>query len=504
MFTTAVGQAEGSDAKQTVKAVVEQCRAQLGDVEPQAALVFAADHFDHAVVAQGVMGAFPDVHLVGCTSAGEMSTAMGFSQDSVVLTLLASDAATFASGFASGVYEDPVGTARAAARQALEGVADPKVCIVLTAPKDGATGFMLRTLGEELGDQCEIVGGFSGTDFNLDNIYQYGRDGVAKEAVSLLLLGGPVKAASIVSNSWEPVGYRAVVEASVGNRIQRVDGKTAMEFFRNIFGPYAEPLPEMPLAVYDESGKYYLRSAIGWDADEGTIDIQSALPAGSHIQLTEATPDRIVDNLNYSFERLRRRGVQGWTPQLGLLLSCASRRWIMGTRTDEELETAMAACPADMPLAGFYTFGEIAPLVPGGPPKLHNCTLAALLIGEEGDDEPHYAKPPAVHPGHRGEDLELTVQKLKRISESQRRLEMQKDSFTNVLRLMSRDLTEANRRISEQNHIMEESLTMAQEVQQSLLPKDHPAATISITWRTRPGCPWWWATCRATARRRRS
>lgn len=474
MFMSVVGQAEGTHTGQTANVVIDQCREQLAGATPGAAIVFAADHFDHRLIAERVLEAFPGVRLTGCTSAGEMSTAMGFSQDSIVLTLLVSDTIPFATGFATGVYDDPAATARAAAADALSSMPEPRVCLALTAPKDRNTGILLKTLREELGPGCEIVGGFSGTDFNTDNIYQYGQDGVAKAAVSLLLLGGPIRVATVVSNSWEPVGYKAVVEELEGNRLRRIGGRTAMEFFRNAFGPYAEPLPEMPLAVYDGSDKFYLRSATGYDVKQGTIDIQSSLAPGSKIQLTEATPDRIVDNLNYSFERMMHHTVQGWTPQVGMLFSCASRRWIMGTRTDEELNTAIAACPSDMPLMGFYTFGEICPLTQGGDPRLHNCTMVAVLLGEEGDTEPHYTRAPAIKQGQKTDDLDLIAHKLKRIRESQRRLEMQKESFTNVLRLMSHDLAEANRRISEHNQILEESLTMAQEVQQSLLPRTHP------------------------------
>ncbi len=475
MFMAVVGQAEGTDTRKTVRMVIDQCRTQLDGVSPVAGLLFAADHFDHALVVDQVLAAFPGMELAGCTSAGEMSSAMGFSQYSISLTLFAADAIHMAAGMAADLEHAPRRAARAAVADARSRLgSEPRVCLAFPSLLRSDTSHLLNALHEELGPECDIFGGFAGTDFNPDDVHLYGNNGAARDSVSILLMGGPIWISSIISNSWEPVGYTSEVTEVDGNRLRRIGGRTALDFFRHAFGPYAVPLPEMPLAVYDDEDRFYLRAAMDFDEAEGSINIQTSIPSGSRIQLTESTPDQIIANLDASFRTMLGQCRKEWVPQAGLLFSCASRRWIMGTRTGEELAVARAAFPPGIPISGFYTFGEIGALAKGRQPRLHNCTMVALLLGEAGNTVSRYTRPPAILRSPDEDDLPLTIHKLKRVRESQRRLEMQKESFTNVLRLMSRDLADANRRISQHNQILKESLTMAQEVQQSLLPRTQP------------------------------
>jgi hypothetical protein len=71
----------------------------------------------------------------------------------------------------------------------------------------------------------------------------------------------------------------------------------------------------------------------------------------------------------------------GREPEAALLVSCASRRKILGTRTKEEYQIVKNCLTKALPSCGFYSSGEIAPLEQKGQTEFHNKTFVTLLLG---------------------------------------------------------------------------------------------------------------------------
>jgi serine phosphatase RsbU (regulator of sigma subunit) len=159
--------------------------------------------------------------------------------------------------------------------------------------------------------------------------------------------------------------------------------------------------------------------------------------------------------------------------------SCAARKWILGSRSAEEFGLLNARLPKPLPFMGFYSFGEISPLGPGRAAVLHNCTMITLLLGEADSqrfDLPavESRQPSSGQAFHSQPRIELLKRKLQRARQSQARLEYQKALSSQMLKRVNAELAEANRRIDEQNRILRDSLSLAQQVQQRLLPQASP------------------------------
>ena len=119
MLTMAVGHSDDVDSADAVAAVIEQCRAGLHGLSPQAGILFAAyDSFDRSVV-DGVREAFPGVAIIGATSAAEVSSVNGYQEDSITLSLFASDDVDITVGLGGGLADDVEAACRAAVGQAL-------------------------------------------------------------------------------------------------------------------------------------------------------------------------------------------------------------------------------------------------------------------------------------------------------------------------------------------------------------------------------------------------
>src|ERR1700690_1767060 len=91
MLTMAVGSSDDVDLADAIATAIEQCRAALGGLRPQAGLLFAAfDSFAPESLA-AIRAAFPGVSVMGATSSAEISSAGGYQEDSLTLALFASD-----------------------------------------------------------------------------------------------------------------------------------------------------------------------------------------------------------------------------------------------------------------------------------------------------------------------------------------------------------------------------------------------------------------------------
>ena len=88
-----------------------------------------------------------------------------------------------------------------------------------------------------------------------------------------------------------------------------------------------------------------------------------SLPEGSTVQITVAATDEIFDGARASIWMRSRVSPSGRTPDAALLVLCATRRFLLGTRTGREVELVRGLQSAlERPVAGFYCLGEIAPI----------------------------------------------------------------------------------------------------------------------------------------------
>lgn len=478
MFKSVVGHSEGMDTGTTTDEVIRQCKEQLMDQTPKAGIVFSSVRTDFDQMLSKINEAFPGLPVAGCSSAGEISSTVSFKEDSICLLLFVSDTVSMASAMAPHLSDDPVNAIDAAIKTAISDLSEPPVlCLVFGNNLNSCPVCTIDTLYEKLGENCQIFGGFAGSDVSpQDQIYQFCDTRVETDSASFLFFSGPVRTAVGVCNSWTPVGNKSLVDEIRENYITRIGGKPAMQFYHDTFGPHPEPVLEMPLAVFDEDGHYYIRVANAFNESDKSVKFDSIIPKGSVVQFTEARPEGILEDTANSISELS--DSTPWTPQAGLIISCAARKTILGLEAEKESDLIRDNLPVHTPFIGFYSYGEIASQVDSMPPGYHHCTMTALLLGEDGNDE----KPKAVNPemmkttGQTDPQskIELLERKLERAHQNQKQFEYNKLLATQMQKRMNVELASAKNKIEQQHSILKESLTLAQQVQQRLLPQVQP------------------------------
>ena len=104
MFTAIVGHSEETDPRDVAVEILDRCRAGLAGAVPKAGLLYAAIDFDHQILLDEIDQAFPGLELIGCTTDGELSSELGFREDSATLVLFVSDTVDITAGPGAASY----------------------------------------------------------------------------------------------------------------------------------------------------------------------------------------------------------------------------------------------------------------------------------------------------------------------------------------------------------------------------------------------------------------
>jgi hypothetical protein len=386
MFKVVVTHSDDPDSQFAVDEILEQCLVDLAGIVPQAGILFAAIDFDHALILDRIHQVFPDLELIGCTTDGEISSKLGFQQDSLTLMLFCADTVKISAGLGQGAQHDPFVAAQQAVQQATATMTTPpQLCIALPASytADGTTtngGDLLTGLELALGKQVPIVGGTAGDQYRFKTTYQFFQNQVLTDALPILIFSGEIQFSYGIACGWTPIGRKSIVTKSQGTALYEIDGKPALEFYQRYLGN-RPPTAENPLAVYEEgSDRYYMRVPNIYDQKSGTINFLGNVPEQATVQITDINRDKVIQAAETSFINAL-TNYPGGQPQAVLLFSCCCRRWLLGTRVKEEYQLVRDAFSTALPICGFYTYGEFAPLEPQGSTYYHQETFVTLLLG---------------------------------------------------------------------------------------------------------------------------
>lgn len=386
MLKMILGHSDDPDSQGAIEEVLEQCIRELAGMFPKAGLLFAAIDFDHALILETINQTFPDLQLIGCTTDGEMSSILGFQQDSLTLTLFCSDTVDIYAGVGRQTEQDAIAAAHQAVQQATEKSLTPaKLCITVPASytADGSTTSgeqILKGLELALGANVPIVGGSAGDQFRFQKTYQFFGTEVFTDALPVLIFSGDLRLSHGTGCGWQPIGSKSTVTKSQNTVLYEIDGQSALEFYQKYLGD-RQPTAEHPLYVYEgDSDRCYLRVPNTCDLETGSINFLGNIPQGATVQLAEISRDQVIAASETSF-KMALEHYPGTEPEAVLIFSCCCRRWLLGTRAKEEYALVKNALPKMMPIAGFYTYGEFAPLQQQGSNYYHQETFVTLLLG---------------------------------------------------------------------------------------------------------------------------
>jgi len=362
-------------------------------------LVFGSTRFDHRRLLEGVTSVAGDTPLVGGTTAGEISSAE-FSTRSVVVMALSSDTLSFTTGIGKDMSRDEAacGVALVEDIRRQTSLDDALSLLVLPNGMGGDGVKVIEGLHSALGPNIEIVGGYLGDDERFESTFQYHDGKVYKDAIPGLLFSGQGFRTGVgVRSGFASIGNRFYCTQAKGNVVGQFDEERALDVYKEFLGEeLSKKLPgvclEYPFGLIDEKvsirGKEYfqLRCGLSVDHERGTISLAASIPEGSPITLTTASRGDIINGARLAAEQAQ-ESLAGAKPQAVLMFSCVGRKLVLGRRTQEEVSAVRSVLGEDVPLLGFYTYGEIGPIdkMQGelAATRFHNETVVVWALGSD-------------------------------------------------------------------------------------------------------------------------
>lgn len=350
-------------------------------------VVFCSDGPDVPELVRGIRTRAGDVPLIGCTTAGEIATT-GPNDATLVVAAL---------GGAGFAVETAVATeASRNLREAGARVArclptheelPHKVLLLLTDGLGGDQQEVVRGAHGVLGAAVPLVGGCAGDELRMTRTHQFHDDRVLTDSVVAAGIASDAPIGIGVRHGWRRIGDPMLVTASAGNRVYTLDDRPALDVYLERLKPDEPVCPSSeglarlalthPLGLNRPSGEQ-VRFIGGGDFAERSLSCIAEIPQGALVWIMEGDAESVLDAADAAcFDSLA--ALDG-RPPLGMFaFDCIARRGVLGDEGIRvEIDRLAAAAPGT-PIAGFYSYGEIART--HGLRGFHNQTLVVLAVG---------------------------------------------------------------------------------------------------------------------------
>lgn len=341
---------------------------------------------DNPAPLEELAAAFPQSHIIGCSTSGEVrgTTLHDDTISAAVVRFEHTDLVSVSAPVRSPADSEHAGAliGEQLTRPGLRGV------LVLSDGLKVNGSALVRGLTRSLPEGVVITGGLAGDGPHFGHTWVV-RNGTTESGfvTAVGFYGSRVRIGHGSRGGWDVFGPERIVTRSEGNILYELDGKPALPLYKNYLGECAVDLPAsallFPLALRRdrEDENAFVRTILGVDEATQSMTFAGDIPQGHLAQLMRANFDRLIDGAEES--ALMTRSNNGSEKAcLAVVVSCVGRRLVLGERTEEELERAAAALPADSAQVGFYSYGEISPFA-SGQCDLHNQTMTITTISEE-------------------------------------------------------------------------------------------------------------------------
>lgn len=350
-------------------------------------LAFGSSSFaDHPTPFQALRAALPQAVMLGCSTSGEIAgAALSDGSISVAVTRFEH---TRLRCVETVVSEASASAAAGAELAALLAGDDLRAVFILSEglAVNGAT--LVAGLVAALPPGVQVTGGLAGDGAAFAKTWVLSQDLPQRHIVSAVgLYGDRLRAHSGCDGGWMDFGPQRRITKSVGPVLHELDGKPALDLYKDYLGKLAAELPGsallFPLSIRTPGSaeRPLVRTILGIDDAARTMTFAGDVPEGHEARLMRTTDDSLIGSAAQAMSQATHD--LGDTPSsLVISVSCVGRRLMLGERAEEEVEIIAERAPASGAHVGFYSYGEIAPAAAGGACVLHNQTMTVTVFTE--------------------------------------------------------------------------------------------------------------------------
>ena len=247
---------------------------------------------------------------------------------------------------------------------------------------------LVKGLTSCLPKNVAVTGGLSGDGARFQETLVFGKNGTPESGVvaALGFAGDHLKISCASLGGWDPFGPERTITRSEGNMLYELDGKSALELYKQYLGDHAQGLPAtgllFPLSLRTSAGETaVVRTILAVNEKDKSMTFAGTMPQGAVARFMKANFDRLIEGASGA-AKASHSAASSLNPDLALLISCVGRKLILKQRVEEEVESVRDVLGSKAVLAGFYSYGEISPFTPGAKCELHNQTMTITTLSE--------------------------------------------------------------------------------------------------------------------------
>ncbi|MDX9859517.1 MAG: FIST N-terminal domain-containing protein [Rhodospirillales bacterium] len=381
-----LGQDIGPDSETVGRQAARQALAGLapGDA-PAWAVAFSGGRHDGPKAFKAVRDALSGVPVVGGAAVGTITRhAVGYSGFECAVALFPASL-----GMPIILAEDGLDRGEAAVGERLgrriREAAHPGAAVILfydsvrSAPPPvlHAGSRLVEGIYDGLdGFTVHLVGGGTIADVQLSASYVFDGQRSAHHAAVAVILPPALTAETVILHGCVPASSFMEITRVEGAVVYELDGRPAIEALEAMLGMPIDDkraqdlslrvtLGEKhgdPFAPYDESA-YVNRLIVSADAKSGSLTLFEAdFRAGARVQFMARDNDMMLASVKRRTTALMAR-LANKSCVLGLYFDCAGRSGLVSGSSSEEAQVMVRLCRPDIPVLGFFSGVEIAPLM---------------------------------------------------------------------------------------------------------------------------------------------
>jgi len=345
----------------------------------------ASNLIDRPALVQRIFDTYPRSRIMGCSSAGEIHGTRVL-DDSLVVAVAKFDHVTLriADARISGTDES-LAAGKEIARQL--NAQDLRAVLVLSDGLQVNGSELVRGMNSILPASVTVTGGLAGDGDRFKRTWVIADRRLTPGFVAAVgLYGDAVRVGHGSKGGWDAFGVERRVTRSRGNVLFELDGRPALQLYKEYLGERASGLPAagllFPLTLRSapSDDKRLVRTILAVDEATQSMTFAGDIPEGYYAQLMCANFDRLIQGASEAALSTGNRVATGPAP-LAIAISCVGRRLVLGERAEEETEATLEVLPPGTRQIGFYSYGEISPYTTGHC-DLHNQTMTLTTISE--------------------------------------------------------------------------------------------------------------------------
>jgi hypothetical protein len=245
---------------------------------------------------------------------------------------------------------------------------------------------LTRGMSENLPTNISVTGGLAGDAARFEQtLVGLNVTPSPGNIVAIGFYGSSLKVGYGSVGGWDYFGADRLVTKSKSNVLYELDGQSALELYKMYLGEKAKELPGsallFPLGMkYHEDSDSVVRTVLGIDEKANSMTFAGDIPEGSYVRLMKANFEKLIDGAGAAATNSSE--TMGNNCEFAILISCVGRKLVLDQRIEEEVEAVRDILGPQPALTGFYSYGEISPIITHAKCELHNQTMTITTFSE--------------------------------------------------------------------------------------------------------------------------